>query len=454
MVMRKKTKIHKNRDRRELTVERIVALAPTLAWEGWTKPEHIARWWGPKLWTSTVYEMDVRPGGVWRYSLKSDENSGEEAFCRAVYQEVIEPSRLVYTDSFADKDWNIVENSEMFTTVLFEEVSSGTKLSIVTRFASAEELDNAEAMGMVEGFTEAFDRLEIYLETLTRGHLNTVISKDGTKIAYEKQGNGPVVILIASAVADHRDAAQLAEQLAAHFTVYNYDRRGRGQSSDVAPYAVQREVEDIEALIRTSGGRACLFGSSSGAVLALEAASRLGDQVTKLYLYEPPFIINDSRKPVPAEYVQHLNMLNVADRTSDAVEYFMSEALGIPAEYIGYMKADPSWKTMESMSHTLAYDGMIMGNTQSGKPLPTDRWKVNVPTLIMTGENSEPLFHEAAKALADLLPLVESRTLPGQDHSAVVMAPNILAKTIIDYDIVREENEYDEVKTIGGSGIG
>lgn len=439
--MKSKTRIYKNQDSRELTVERVVALPRKLAWEGWTKPEHIARWWGPKLWTSTVYEMDVRPGGVWRYSLKSDDNNGEEAFCKAVYQEVQEPSSLVYTDSFADKDWNIVENSEMLTTVLFEEAASGTKLSIVTRFSNVEQLDNAEAMGMVEGFTEAFDRLEIYLETLTGGHMNTVISKDGTKIAYEKQGNGPAVILIASAVADHRDASQLAEQLAAHFTVYNYDRRGRGQSSDVAPYAVQREVEDIEALIHTAGGNACLFGSSSGAVLALEAASSLGNQVTKLYLYEPPFIINDSRKPVPTDYVQHLNTLNEADRRSEAVEYFVSEALGIPAEYIGYMKADPSWQAMESMSHTLAYDGMIMCDTQSGKPLPTDRWKVNVPTLIMTGENSEPLFHDSAKALAELLPLVESRTLPGQDHSAVVMAPSIIAKTIIDFDIVREENE-------------
>ncbi|MDF2649368.1 MAG: Activator of Hsp90 ATPase 1 family protein [Paenibacillus sp.] len=438
-MIRKKTKIHKDRKRRELTVERIVALPPKLAWEGWTRPEHIARWWGPKLWTSFVYEMDVRPGGVWRYSLKSDDNSGEEAFCRAVYQEVIEPSKLVYTDSFADKNWNIVESSEMLTTVHFEEVKSGTKLCIVTRFGSAEELDNAEAMGMVEGFTDALDRLENYLETLMGGNMNTVISKDGTEIAYEKQGNGPAIILVASAVADHSDAAQLAEQLAAQFTVYNYDRRGRGESTDATPYAVQREIEDIEALIHTAGGSAYLFGSSSGAVLALEAASRLGDQVLKLYLYEPPFIIDDSRKPVPTGYVQHLNKLNESDRRSEAVEYFMTEALGIPAEYIGYMKADPSWQAMESMSHTLAYDGMIMGDMQSGKPLPIDRWYVNVPVLIMTGENSEPLFHDAAKALAELLPLAESRTLPGQDHSAVVIAPHILAKTIIDYDIVRKK---------------
>ncbi|RED33420.1 alpha/beta fold hydrolase [Paenibacillus sp. VMFN-D1] len=431
--MRRKTKIHRDHERRELTVERIVAIPPGLAWEGWTKPEHITRWWGPKRWTASVYEMDVKPGGVWRYSLRADDNSGEEAFCHAVYQEVSEPSRLVYMDTFTDKDWNIVENSEMSTTVLFEEVAKGTKLSIVTRFATVEELENAEAMGMIEGFADAFDRLELYSESLRGGNLTmeTVISKDGTKIAYERQGNGPAIILVASAAADHHDAAQIADQLANHFTVYNYDRRGRGQSSDTHPYSVKREVEDIEALIQTAGGNACLFGSSSGAVLALEAASRLGEQVARLYLYEPPFIINDSRKPLPAEYVEHLNSLIEADRRSDAVAYYMLEALGIPEEYISYMKADPSWNSMEALAHTLAYDGMIMGDTQSGKPLPVNRWNVSIPAIIITGENSEPLFHDAAKELAGILPAAETFTLIGQDHSAVVMAPNVLAEVII-----------------------
>ena len=384
--------------------------------------------------------MDVRPGGVWRYSLKPDNNRGqeancgEEAYCRAVYEEVEALHKLVYTDSFADSDWNIVSDSEMFTTVLFEEVFGGTRLSIVTRFATSEQLENAEAMGIIEGFTDAYDRLEEYIETSMggHGHMNTVISKDGTKIAYQKQGNGPALILVASAAADHHDAAQFAEQLTTHFTVYNYDRRGRGQSTDTAPYAVEREVEDIEALIHITGGQASLFGSSSGAVLALEAASLLADQVTKLYLYEPPFIINDSRKPVPVDYVQQLNSRIEAGKRSEAVEYFASEALGIPEEYIGYMKADPSWTKMESLSHTLAYDGLIMGTTQSGNPLPTDRWAVEVPTLIMTGENSEPLFHDAASALAELLPKAVMHTLAGEDHSAVVMSPDALVKAILD----------------------
>lgn len=262
--------------------------------------------------------------------------------------------------------------------------------------------------------------------------MNTVISKDGTKIAYKKQGTGPSLILVSSAAANHHDVSQLAEQLATHFTVYNYDRRGRGHSTDHASYAIEREVEDIEALIQVAGDQARLFGSSSGAVLALEAASQLGDRVTQLYLHEPPFIINDSRKRVPADYVEHLNTLIGDGKRTEAVEYFASEALGIPVEYIEYMKVDPSWKKMESLSHTLAYDGLIMGNTQSGSPLPADRWVVNAPTMIIVGQNSEPLFHDAAGALAELLPQASVHALPGQDHSAVVMAPGILAKAIID----------------------
>ncbi|MFS0722433.1 alpha/beta fold hydrolase [Paenibacillus sp. 1P07SE] len=424
------TKIYKNHERRELTVERVVAMSPKLAWEGWTNSEHVSRWWGPKRWTTTIHEMDVRPGGVWRYSLRPNDGVGDTAYCRAVYQEVIQPARLVYVDSFADKDWNIIQDSEMYTTILFEPLGADTSISIVTRFASARDLENAEAMGMIEGFTDAFDRLEKYLTNLG-GYMNTIISKDGTTIAYETSGSGPAVILVSSANADHQDAKQLAEHLSSQYTVYNYDRRGRGQSSDTPPYAVQREIEDIDALITEAGGRAYVFGSSSGAVLALEAASRLGDKIAKLFMYEPPFIINDSRQPVPGDYVQQLNTRIEAGKRSEAVAYFLSTAIGIPGEFIAFMQADPSWQHMESLAHTLAYDGIIMGDTQSGQPLPADRWRVEVPTLVMTGESSEPYFQEAAQALVQLLPAAAHQVLPGQDHSAVMMASDILAERII-----------------------
>lgn len=169
--MRRKTKIYKDKVRRELTIERTVAIPPRLAWEGWTKQEHITRWWGPKYWTSTVYEMDVRPGGVWCYSLRPNNGDEEEAYCRAVYQEIIEPIRLVYIDSFTDKNWNVSENSTMYTIITFDEVKKGSKLRIITRFSSVEDLNNAEDMGMVKGFTDAFDRLEDYLLTKNGGEL-------------------------------------------------------------------------------------------------------------------------------------------------------------------------------------------------------------------------------------------------------------------------------------------
>src|SRR5438477_1084958 len=141
--------------------------------------------------------------------------------------------------------------------------------------------------------------------------MNTVTSKDGTKIAYDKQGEGPAVILVYGALCyrSFGSLPELVKLLAPHFTVYNYDRRGRGDSGDTRPYAVEREVEDIEALIDEAGGAASLYGISSGAVLALEVASRLPSKVEKLAMYEPPFVIDDSRPPMPSDYVDHLNDL-------------------------------------------------------------------------------------------------------------------------------------------------
>ncbi|MCA1296471.1 alpha/beta hydrolase [Paenibacillus sp. alder61] len=260
--------------------------------------------------------------------------------------------------------------------------------------------------------------------------MNHVISKDGIQIAYDKQGKGPALILVASAAADHRDAGQLAERLGEHFTVYNYDRRGRGASTDAASYTVEREVEDIQALIAESGGSALLFGSSSGAVLALEAASRLKEGIDGVCLYEPPFIVDDGRSPVPSDYVQHLNRLVDAGDRSGAVEYFLTQALGVPSEFVEYMKADPSWKAMEQLAHTLAYDGMVMGDTQSGQPLPKGRWSVDVPVHVLCGEKSPSFLHSSAKALVELLANAEYRVMAGQDHSAVVMAPAALAEEI------------------------
>jgi pimeloyl-ACP methyl ester carboxylesterase len=260
---------------------------------------------------------------------------------------------------------------------------------------------------------------------------NTVISNDGTTLAFEQLGTGPAIILVSPALADRAVQTKLAQVLSRNLTVINYDRRGRGASSDKQPYAVQREVEDIEALIDKVGGPAHLFGSSSGAVLALEAANRLGDKVKALLMYEPPFIVDDTHLPLPADYLIQLRNLISGGRRGEAVKYFMKEAVGIPDEYLRQMQDDPMWPSLEAAAHTLPYDGEVMGDTMSGKPLPAHGWDaVRGPTLVMVGEASPAWLHHAAQAAAVALPNSKYRMLEGRDHSAVTTAPLDIATTI------------------------
>lgn len=173
-----------------------------------------------------------------------------------------------------------------------------------------------------------------------------------------------------------------------------------------------------------------LVSGSAGCVLALDAASALGDRVAALYLYEPPFIVGPGRPPVPADYVERVSRLVAEGRRDEAVEVFLVEAIGMPAEYLEPMRADPSWEKMTRYAHTLAYDGRIVQGTQDGTPLPADRWLVDQPTEVVVGEGSEAFFHAGAQALAELLPHATYRTLPGQDHSAFWMAPDAVASSI------------------------
>jgi pimeloyl-ACP methyl ester carboxylesterase len=272
--------------------------------------------------------------------------------------------------------------------------------------------------------------------------MKTVTSKDGTKIAYDQVGKGPAVILVTGALGTRSDMTTnpLVKGLEWHFTVMDYDRRGRGDSGDTAPYTVEREIEDIEALIDAAGGSAYVYGPSSGAILALEAARALPTKIKKLALYEPPFIIDDSRPPLPTDYVEQLNAAIAAGRPGDAVEIFMTKAMLIPAEFVTMMRnappgqtfgseegaQPPTWSDMEKVAHTLAYDGMIVRDYLAGKPLPPGRW-ANVParTLVIVGGNSEPFFHDGAQALVDAMPHAQRRVLEGQDHAVnlAVLAP-------------------------------
>ena len=274
---------------------------------------------------------------------------------------------------------------------------------------------------------------------MTTNVFQKVTSQDGTIIAYDRLGQGPVLRLVAAALSTREEVAPLAGLLAEQFTVINYDRRGRGDSTNAysgsaGSGSVQREVEDIAALIEAAGGRASLFGSSSGAVLALEAANRLAGRVEKLALFEPPFIVDDSRPPVPADYTARVAGLATAGKRGEAVEFFMGEAVGIPAEFLAEMKQSPMWPAMEALAHTLAYDGAVMGETQRGKPLHAGQWPgVTASTLVMAGGESPDWLRNAGQSLANTLPNAQYRELAGLDHSAAVMAPDALAPVLVEY---------------------
>jgi pimeloyl-ACP methyl ester carboxylesterase len=249
--------------------------------------------------------------------------------------------------------------------------------------------------------------------------MNNVTSKDATTITFDRLGDGPPVILVCGGSVDRMSNAPLAARLAEHFTVFNYDRRGRGNSGDTAPYAVEREVEDIDALVDEAGGSAFLYGSSSGAVLAFEAARKLSTRITKVALWEPPFILDDSRPRPPADTARIYTELVAAGRRGDAVEYFMAKVVGLPPEFVAQARTAPWWPAQEALAHTLAYDATIMGDYS----LPTERVaSVTVPTLVIDGGASFEWVGETAQALADVLPHGQRRTLEGQTHDVAAEA--------------------------------
>ncbi len=260
--------------------------------------------------------------------------------------------------------------------------------------------------------------------------MNTTTSKDGTTIAFERSGQGPPLVVVGGALNDRRAAATLAGLLAPSFTVYAYDRRGRGDSGDTPPYAVEREVEDLVSLVEEAGGTAFVFGHSSGAVLALEAAAATPG-ITKLVLYEPPFIVDESRPPLPYDYVSHLKELAATDRRGEAVEYFMTTGVGAPAEAIPSMRESPSWPSLEAVAHTLWYEGVIMGDNMVGKPLSADRWSsVTIPTLVIDGGASPPSMRGAVQQLADVLPNARRLTMEDQTHE---VDPTLLTPVLTEF---------------------
>lgn len=244
-----------------------------------------------------------------------------------------------------------------------------------------------------------------------------VTSADGTVIAYERSGDGPPIVLVDGACCyrGFGPGPGFVKALAPRFTVYTYDRRGRGASTDTPPYAPAREVEDLAALIEAAGGRAALLGFSSGAALALEAAHR-GLPITGVVAYEPPFIVDRSRPPIPADFLPRLQAAVDAGRRSEAVRLFM-RLVGAPAPFILLMRLMPAWRKLKAVAHTLPYDITIVEPHQHGRPLPRDRWSgIGCPTLIASGGKSPEWMRAAAAHLATVVPHAVHRELPGQTH--------------------------------------
>ena len=263
--------------------------------------------------------------------------------------------------------------------------------------------------------------------------MQKVISKDGTGIAFDKSGNGPALILVGGSFeqrAMDSETSQLAAEpiLSDRFTVFHYDRRGRGGSADTQPYAVEREVEDIEALISEAGGEAFVSGISSGAILAMEAAIRLGHKVKKLALYEPPYNFSgEATGQTLKKFRKKFKEALSEDRRGDAVEYFL-EMLGMPAEQFEEMRRLPMWPMWEAIAPTFGYDAALMGKDGS---VPTERAAhITVPTLVIDGSASFPSMHDTANALANAIPNAQRLTLEGQTHQ---IAADALAPVLVDF---------------------
>ena len=252
--------------------------------------------------------------------------------------------------------------------------------------------------------------------------MRTVVSKDGTKIVYEAVGKGPALILVGGAFSYRKfpGFTKLAGLLADDFTVINYDRRGRGDSGDTASYAVAREVEDLAAVMEAAGGSAFVWGMSSGAGLALEAAAS-GLPIDRLALYEPPYVAADESTEVPKDYEEQLRSLIQAGRRDEAVKLFLRN-MGAPAFAVAMMRIMPFWPRLRAVAHTLPYDVAVMG----GFAVRKEKFSaIQAPTLVIGGEKSPKALVRAVRDVASVLPRGESCMLQGQNHnvSMKVLAP-------------------------------
>ena len=256
--------------------------------------------------------------------------------------------------------------------------------------------------------------------------MDTTTSRDGTTIAYDRTGSGPAVVLVDGALCSRAfgPGRELAEQLAPRFTVITYDRRGRGDSTGAPPWSVGDEVDDLAAVVAAAGGTAAAVGVSSGAALALEAA-RAGVPITRLALYEAPFVVDADARTVPGDFAERLEAAVDEGRPGDAVRMFLRQ-VGTPALAVAIMRVLPVWRRLCAAAPTLPADIRALGEHAAGRPLPTDRWAgVVAPVLVVSGGRSPASMQQANQALAAVVPGASHRTLEGQTHlvKAAVLAP-------------------------------
>ncbi|WP_127131541.1 alpha/beta fold hydrolase [Georgenia sp. SYP-B2076] len=244
--------------------------------------------------------------------------------------------------------------------------------------------------------------------------MEIVTSRDGTPIAFDRTGGGPPVVIVVGAFNDRSRGEPLARELAPRFTVYTYDRRARGDSGDTPPYAADREVEDLAALIAEVGAPVSVLGYSSGAVIALRAAAT-GLPITRLALFEPPAVTGDGSARSPSDLAARMSDLIGAGRPGDAVSLFQAEGVGLPAEVIAQIRQAPFWPALEAMAQSAVYDASL-----TAEPVPAQVLAaVTVPTLVLSGDATWPRLVDAAAGAAGALPDAEHRVVPGTDHDMV-----------------------------------
>jgi pimeloyl-ACP methyl ester carboxylesterase len=268
--------------------------------------------------------------------------------------------------------------------------------------------------------------------------MSTVISRDGTSIAYEMRGMGSPLILVDGAFGSRTFGPMppLALLLADSFTVFSYDRRGRNESGDTPPYTVSREIEDLAALLDVAGEPAFVYGISSGGTLALEAAVA-GLPIRKLAVYEPPYGA-EAGQPPPRNAAEQLNRMISSGHRGDAVRFFLTRMAGLPADQVDRLKEAPVWGFFKAVAHTLSYDVTIMGDGT----VPTRRLiTIGISVLVMSGGDTAPVLQKAARGVADVLPHGQFRILKDQTHD---VAPEALAPVLVEFFLGARRDPRDQ----------